>query len=178
MKTRFFMMIAAAGLLAFTACGGNKGGNNEGQGGDQQEAVEQTEATASEEVKEGSMGPCTVSCDKFSINIPEGWKVRQIAENEISVGQEYKEGLNFVYDGAANFKQSCQIATEVSGMEALGEKTYGNNTYATFMMSGDTYSAILKVGDGESAIIKVNTTNVKTADNEVVLKVLESLKLK
>ncbi len=28
------------------------------------------------------------------------------------------------------------------------------------------------------AFIKVNTTNVKTADNEVVLKVMESLKMK
>jgi hypothetical protein len=175
------MMIAAAGLLAFTACGGNKGGNNEGQGGDQKEAVEQTEATASEEVKEGSKGPCTVSCDKFSIDIPEGWEVRVIKENEISAGQEYKEGLNFVYDEQANYKQSQQIEMDINGMEDLGEKTLGNNTYATFLWkqdAGDSFSAILKIGDGENGIIKVNTTNVKTADNEVVLKVMESLKMK
>lgn len=178
MKTKFFMMIAAAGLMAFTACGGNKGGNNEGQG--EQEAVEQ-EAAASQEVTEGSMGPCTVSCDKFSIDIPEGWKVRRISENEISVGEEYKEGLEFVYDEYANFKQSCQIKMDVNGMEDLGEKTYGDNTYGTFLWkqdAGDSFSAILKIGDGESGIIKVNTTNVKTADNEKVLNVLSSLKLK
>ena len=44
--------------------------------------------------------------------------------------------------------------------------------------AGDSFSAILKIGDGESGVIKVNTSNVKTADNEVVLKVLESLELK
>ena len=66
-------------------------------------------------------------------------------------------------------------------MEDLGEKTYGNNTYATYLWkqdSGDSFSAILKIGDGESSVIKVNTSNVKTADNETVIKVLESLKLK
>ena len=136
---------------------------------------------ATDEVKEGSMGPCTVSCEKFSIDIPEGWEVRTIKENEISAGQEYKEGLNFVYDDRANYAQDRQIIMEINGMEDLGEKTYGDNTYATYLWkqdSGDSFSAILKIGDGESSVIKVNTTNVKTADNETVIKVLESLKLK
>ena len=89
--------------------------------------------------------------------------------------------MNFVYDEQANYKQSQQIEMDIKGMEDLGEKTLGNNTYATFLWkqeAGDAFSAILKIGDGENGIIKVNTTNVKTADNEVVLKVMESLKLK
>ena len=171
----FAIMIAAA--IAFTACG-----NKTAQDGENAEdaATEQT-SEATDEVKEGSKGPCTVSCDKFSIDIPEGWEVRVIKENEISAGQEYKEGLNFVYDEQANYKQSQQIEMDIKGMEELGEKTLGNNTYATFLWkqeAGDAFSAILKIDDGENGIIKVNTTNVKTADNEVVLKVMESLKLK
>ena len=171
----FAIMIAAA--IAFTACG-----NKTAQDGENAEgaATEQT-AEATDEVKEGSQGPCTVSCEKFSIDIPEGWEVRVIKDNEISAGQEYKEGLNFVYDEQANYKQSQQIEMDIKGMEDLGEKTLGNNTYATFLWkqdAGDSFSAILKIGDGENGIIKVNTTNVKTADNEVVLKVMESLKMK
>ena len=164
-------MIAAVGLMTFAACGTKNENKAEGE---QPEGVEQAEA---QEVKEGSMGPCTVSCNKFSIDIPEGWEVRVIKEKEISVGKEYSEGLEFVYDDAANYTQSRSIKMEISGMQDLGEQTYGDNTYATYIKD-DSYSAIMKVGDGENAIIKVNTTNVKTADNETVLKVLGSLKLK
>lgn len=169
------MMIIAA--LVFAACGNKpaqEGENAEGT------STEQT-AEVADEVKEGSAGPCTVSCDKFSIDIPEGWVVRVINENEISAGKEYKEGVSFVYDEQANYKQSQQIKMEISGMEDRGEKTLGDNTYATFLCrdnSGDSYSAILKIGDGENGIIKLNTTNVKTDDNEIVLKVMESLKMK
>ncbi len=177
MKKVYQIAIMLVAAIAITACG-----NKAAQDGENAEgaATEQT-AEATNEVKEGSLGPCTVSCEKFSIDIPEGWVVRVIKDNEISAGQEYKEGLNFVYDEQANYKQSQQIEMDINGMEDLGEKTLGNNTYATFLWkqeSGDAFSAILKIGDGENGIIKVNTTNVKTADNEVVLKVMESLKMK
>ena len=107
--------------------------------------------------------------------------MRSIEDNVISAGQEYKEGLEFVYDDQANYAQERQIKMEKSGMEDLGEKTLGDNTYATYLWkqdSGDVFSAILKIGDGENGVIKVNTTNVKTADNETVLNVLGSLKMK
>ncbi len=172
MKRVYQIAIMLVAAIAFTACGDKAAQNGENAEG----AAEQT-TEATTEVKEGSKGPCTVSCDKFSIDIPEGWEVRVIKENEISAGQEYKEGLNFVYDEQANYKQSQQIEMDIKGMEDLGEKTLGNNTYATFLWkqdAGDSFSAILKM----NGIIKVNTTNVKTADNEVVLKVMESLKMK
>ena len=176
MKTfQFFIMIVVT--IALMACGSKTAKDAENAEGTETEQA----AQATDEVKEGSMGPCTVSCDKFSIDIPEGWKVRNISENEIGVGEEYKEGLSFVYDDQANYKQSQQIKMEINGMEDLGEKTYGENTYATFLWkqdSGDAFSAIMKIGDGDSGIIKVNTSNVKTADNEKVINVLSSLKLK
>ena len=177
MKKIYQIAIVIVASITFAACGNKAAQNAENAEG---EATEQT-AEAAEEVKVGSEGPCTVSCDKFSIDIPEGWVVRDIKENEIAAGQEYKEGLDFVYDDQANFAQECQIKMEKSGMEDLGEKTYGDNTYGTFLWkqdSGDVFSAILKIGDGENGVIKVNTTNVKTADNETVLKVLGSLKMK
>ena len=177
MKKVYQIAIMLVVAIAFTACGDKAAQNGENAEG---AATEQT-TEATNEVKEGSKGPCTVSCDKFSIDIPEGWVVRVIKDNEISAGQEYKEGVSFVYEDQANYKQSQQIKMEVSGMEDLGEKTLGDNTYATYLRkdnSGDSYSAILKIGDGENGIIKVNTTNVKTGDNETVLKVMESLKMK
>ena len=173
MKKFFQIAIVIVATIAFAACG-----NKTSQNAENAEATETEQtAEATDEVKEGSEGPCTVSCDKFSIDIPEGWVVRNISENEIGAGQEYKEGVNFVYDGQANFNQSRQIKMEINGMQDLGDKTYGDNTYATFL-GNDAFSAILKIGDGENGIIKVSTTNVKTADNEKVLKVLESLKMK
>ena len=177
MKKIFQIAIVIAASITFAACGNKTSQDAENTEGT---ATEQT-SEATEEVKEGSKGPCTVSCDKFSIDIPEGWVVRTISEKEIGAGQEYKEGVNFVYEDQANFNQSRQIKMDIDGMQDLGDKTYGENTYATFLWkqdSGDSFSAILKIGDGENGIIKVNTTNVKTADNETVLKVLESLKLK
>ncbi len=177
MKKFYQIAIVTVAAIAFAACGNKASGNGETA---DSTATEQT-AEATDEVKEGSMGPCTVSCEKFSIDIPEGWKVRSIKDKEISAGQEYKEGLNFVYDDRANYAQERQFKMDKNGMEDLGEKTYGDNTYATYVWeqgSDSTFSAILKIGDGENGVIKVNTTNVKTADNETVTKVLESLKLK
>jgi len=174
MKKIYQIAIMIVAAIAFTACGSKtaqEGGNAEGT------TTEQT-AEAANEVKEGSVGPCTVTCEKFSIDIPEGWVVRKIADNEISAGQEYKEGLNFVYDEQANYKQSQQIMMEISGMQDLGEKTLGGNTYATYLSKEESFSAILKIGDGENGIIKVNSSNVKTGDNEIALKVMESLKMK
>lgn len=177
MKKFYQIAIVIVAAIAFAACG-NKASDN-GETADST-ATEQT-AEATDEVKEGSMGPCTVSCEKFSIDIPEGWEVRSIEDKAISAGQEYKEGLEFVYDDRANYAQERQFKMDKNGMEDLGEKTYGDNTYATYLWkqgSDSTFSAILKIGDGESSVIKVNTTNVKTADNETVIKVLGSLKLK
>ncbi len=177
MKKIYQIAIVTVAAIAFAACGSKASGNGETA---DSTATEQT-AEATDEVKEGSMGPCTVSCEKFSIDIPEGWVVRSIEDNVISAGQEYKEGLEFVYDDQANYAQERQIKMEKSGMEDLGEKTLGDNTYATYLWkqdSGDVFSAILKIGDGENGVIKVNTTNVKTADNETVLNVLGSLKMK
>ena len=177
MKKFFQIAIVIAASITFAACG-----NKASQDAENTDGTAAEQATeANDEVKVGSKGPCTVSCDKFSIDIPEGWEVRTIGEKEIGAGQEYKEGVNFVYDDQANYTQSCKIKMDVNGMQDLGEKTYGGNTYATFLWkqdSGDAFSAILKIGDGENGIIKVSTSNVKTADNETVLKVLESLKMK
>ena len=177
MKKIYQIAILIVATITFTACGNKTSQNEENADGT---ATEQT-AEAADEVKVGSEGPCTVSCEKFSIDIPEGWVVRVINENEIAAGQEYKEGVDFVYDDQANYNQSRQIKMEIDGMEDLGEKTCGENTYATYLWkqdSGDAFAAILKIGDGENGIIKVNTTNVKTADNETVLNVLGSLKMK
>ena len=178
MKKFFQLAIVAVAAVVMVSCGNKGEANAEGT---DSTAVEQTAEAGSQEVKEGTMGPCTVECAKFSIDIPAEWEVRKIADNEISVGKEYAEGLNFVYDDAANFKQECMFEMNITGMQDLGEKTYGSNTYATFLWkqdAGDSFAAILKIGDGNGQVIKVNTSNVKTADNEVVLKVLESLKLK
>ena len=177
MKKTFQIAIMIVATIAFAACGNKSDKNAENADSTKTEKT----ADAASEVKEGSKGPCTVSCDKFSIDIPEGWEVRKISENEIGAGQEYKEGVSFVYDENANYDQSRQIKMDINGMEDLGEKTLGANTYATYLWkqsAGDSFSAILKIGDGQSGVIKVNTTNVKTADNEIVLKVLGSLKMK
>ena len=177
MKKIYQFAIVIIAAIAFAACGNKTTQNAEGN---DDTAVEEA-AETTEEVKEGSKGPCTVACEKFSIDIPEGWEVRILKDNEIGAGKEYQEGVNFVYDEYANYTQSRQIQMDIKGMEDLGEKTYGGNTYATFLWkqdAGDSFSAILKIGDGENGIIKVNTSNVKTADNETVLNVLGSLKMK
>ena len=117
MKKIFQIAIVIVASITFAACGNKTSQDAENTDGT---ATEQT-SEATDEVKEGSKGPCTVSCDKFSIDIPEGWEVRTIKEKEIGAGQEYKEGVNFVYDDQANFNQSRQIKMEINGMQTTKE---------------------------------------------------------
>lgn len=90
-------------------------------------------------------------------------------------------GFEFVYDQQSNLEQEKQIIMEKEVMQDLSEKTFGKNTYATFlwkMDSGDVYKAIMKIGDGTSGTIKVNSTNVKTADNAMIPVILGNIKMK
>ena len=113
--------------------------------------------------------------------VPQDWEVTKKKESELSVKAPSGEIFNFVYDEQSNLAQEKQFEMELDGMQDLGEKTFGNNTYATFLWkqdAGDAYSAIMKIGDGNSGTIKVNTTNVKTADNEMIPAILGNLKMK
>lgn len=182
MKISQFFILATV-IVAFMACSSKTDkhtGNGGGTWGTQtEEAAEATGATG--EVTEGDMGPGTVSCDKFSVVIPVGWKVRNISNNVIGVGEDNKEGLSLVYDGRTNYQQAQQVLMNNKNMLDLGERTYGENKYATFLLqqeSGDSFSAILKIGDGKSSVVKVSTTNVNSGENETVINVLRSLRLK
>ena len=74
MKRVYQIAIMLVVAIAFTACGDKAAQNGENAEG---AAAEQT-TEATNEVKEGSKGPCTVSCDKFSIDIPEELMGRRV----------------------------------------------------------------------------------------------------
>ena len=42
-------------------------------------------------------------------------------------------GFEFVYDQQSNLEQEKQIIMEKEGLQDLSEKTFGKNTYATFL---------------------------------------------
>ena len=176
---KLFLMIATVAML--TACNGN--GNNSGNASGSQNDSTSTEQAdnASNGMQEGSKGPGTVECDNFTIDVPDSWEVSSKMDKELSVKAPSGEIFNFVYDNQSNYTQEKQFKMERDGMQDLGEKTFGDNTYATFLWkqdAGDVYSAIMKIGDGNSGTIKVNTTNVKTADNEMIAAIMGNIKMK
>ena len=177
---KIFLMIATVVLMA--ACAGNTDTSGNG-GGEQNDpnATEQTDKAAPAGMEEGANGPGTLECEKFTIDVPEGWTVSKKMEEELSVKAPSGEIFNFVYDEQSNLAQEKQFEIDRDGMQDLGEKTFGDNTYATFLWkqdAGDAYSAIMKIGDGNAGTIKVNTTNVKTADNEMIPLILGNVKVK
>ena len=170
-------MIATVAML--TACNGN--GNTSGTNTSSDSTAQATEQPAAGGMEEGAKGPGVLECDNFTIDVPQDWEVTKKKESELSVKAPSGEIFNFVYDEQSNLAQEKQFEMELDGMQDLGEKTFGNNTYATFLWkqdAGDAYSAIMKIGDGDSGTIKVNTTNVKTADNEMIPAILGNLKMK
>ncbi len=174
---KLFLMIATVAML--TACNGN--GNTNGSASGSQNDSTATEQAADGTMQEGSKGPGTVECNNFTIDVPESWEVSNKMDKEISVKAPSGEIFNFVYDDQSNYTQEKQLKMNRDGMQDLGEKTFGDNTYATFLWkqdAGDVYSAIMKIGDGNSGTIKVNTTNVKTADNEMIAAILGNIKMK
>lgn len=171
-------MIATIALMA--SCGGNTNTSGSAASGEQNDSVA-TEQAADGSMQEGAKGPGTLEAANFTIDVPEGWEVSSKMDKELSVKAPSGEIFNFVYDDQSNYTQEKQLKMNRDGMQDLGEKTFGDNTYSTFLWkqdAGDVYSAIMKIGDGNSGTIKVNTTNVKTADNEMIAAIMGNIKMK
>ena len=167
-------MFAAVALM--TACNGN--GNNSGSNAASGDSTAQaTTENAAGAMEIGAKGPGTLEAAAFSVDVPEGWEVTDKQDKEVSVMAPSGEIFNFVYDEQSNLAQEKQIKMEKDGMQDMGEKTFGDNTYATFVWM-DAFSAIMKIGDGTAGTIKVNTTNVKNADNEMIPAILGNVKMK
>lgn len=177
MKKFYQLAIVAIAVLTLVACENKTENNAEGN---DSTAVEQTDANAPA-VAKGTKGPCTIESEGFSVEIGDGWEVINTKENEVVVGVPGKEQLSFQYDGAANYEQTRQIMMNIDGMQDLGEKKFGENTYATYLWkqsTGTDFNAIMKIGDGTEKVIKVNGSNIDSPDNEVVQTILASVKIK
>ena len=177
MKKVFFMFSAA---MAFTLISFD-GTAGKGSATDSIAADSAAVAVATDGLQEGDKGPGLLQCDAFTIEVPEGWEVNTKKENELTVVAPSRELFNFVYDEYSNYPQERQFMMDINGMQDLGEKTFGDNTYATYLWkqsAGDVYKAILKIGDGEHGTIKVNPTNVETADNEMIAVIFPAVKMK
>lgn len=163
---KLFLMFAAVAML--TACNGN--GNASGSN-----ASNDSTAQATEQTDEATPG--TVECESFTLDVPEGWVVTDKQDKEVSVKAPSGEIFNFVYELQSNYTQEKQFEMDKDGVQDKGEKTFGDNTYATYVWM-DAYSAILKIGDGTAGTIKVNTTKVKDDTNEMIAVILPNIKMK
>ena len=173
---KVFLIFAAAMAMTMISCDGTTG-----NGSTNDSTTTDTAQAAASVMEEGAKGPGTLECDKFTIEVPEGWEVNTKKETELTVKAPSGEIFNFVYDEQSNYPQERQIIMEINGMQDLGEKTFGENTYATYLWkqeAGDVFKAILKIGDGQNGTIKVNPTNVKTADNEMIAVIFPNVKMK
>ena len=163
---KLFLMFATVEML--TACNGN--GNTSGSN-----ASNDSTAQATEQTEEATPG--TVECANFTLDVPEGWEVTDKQDKEVSVKAPSGEIFNFVYDDQSNYDQEKQTKRDKDGVQDKGEKTFGDNTYATYVWM-DAFSAILKIGDGTAGTMKVNTTNVKDDTNEMIAVILPNVKMK
>lgn len=159
-KVLFSFAIVAAGLLV-TSCG-NK--NNVGNA-----QSNETEAAATlTELEEDAVGPGMLTTEKFSVEVPEGWKV---VEKKIVGLIRMRPADN----GFACFdidSKDGDIAEGCKDLKQKGERTAGDNKFITFDW-GDYEVAALKVSD--DAYFKVT---YKEIDNAVLDKVLASIKAK
>lgn len=169
-KTKYFML-AAASLFAFTACNNKTEG---GQAGSDSAAVENQAETATE-VTVGTEGPCTAACAKFSVEVPAGWKVLKLEEEEIRIGLGDDHTKDAQVGISARFnKWETAVENQGKHSEQLGEKSFGDNTFVTFQ--DDThFVAFMKVDDMH--FVGANTWNV-AADDATLATILASLKVK
>lgn len=169
-KTKFFML-AAASLFAFTACNNKTEG---GQAGSDSAAVE-NQAEAATEVAVGTEGPCTAACAKFSVEVPAGWKVLKLEEEEIRIGLGDDHTKDAQVGISARFnKWETAVENQGKNSEQLGEKSFGDNTFVTFQ-DDSHFVAFMKVDDMH--FVGANTWNVP-ADDATLATILASVKVK
>lgn len=169
-KTKFFML-AAASLFAFTACNNKTEG---GQAGSDSATVE-NQAEAATEVAVGTEGPCTAACAKFSVEVPAGWKVLKLEEEEIRIGLGDDHTKDAQVGISARFnKWETAVENQGKNSEQLGEKSFGDNTFVTFQ-DDSHFVAFMKVDDMH--FVGANTWNVP-ADDATLATILASVKVK
>lgn len=169
-KTKFFML-AAASLFAFTACNNKTEG---GQAGSDSAAVENQAETATE-VTVGTEGSCTAACAKFSVEVPAGWKVLKLEEEEIRIGLGDDHTKDAQVGISARFnKWETAVENQGKHSEQLGEKSFGDNTFVTFQ-DDSHFVAFMKVDDMH--FLGANTWNVP-ADDATLATILSSVKVK
>lgn len=157
-KVFFSFAIVAAGLLV-ASCG-NKGAANGTEGS---EAVE-----ALAELDEDNIGPGMLTTEKFTVEVPEGWKVvdKKVA-GRIRMRPADNDFADFdINDGTGDIAEGCK------NYQPKGERTCGGNKFATYQW-GDYEVAALKVSD-EAYLL----ASYKEIDDAVLNKVLASIKAK
>ena len=175
---KLFLMIATVAMMA--ACSGN--GNTSGSA----TSGEQNDSAATEQATDGTMqvgakGPGSLEAANFTIYVPEGWIVTTKSDTELAVKEPGGKVFDFQYSDQANHEQEKQMMMDKDGMEDLGEKQFGDNTYNLYMWKqdgGDTFKAILKIGDGQAGSMKVTCSGLEDANSELIPAILGNVKMK
>lgn len=173
MKKSFLFMITAVAAFAFASC--NSKTDNNTTNTENAEAPEATEQSA--EVGEGSEGPCTFTCEKFSVDVPAGWKVLQVIGDNvrIGVGDDHTKDAQIKIDARySTWTTTIENEEKADRTEKLGEKTFGDNTFVVFQSDGHV-EAFKKIDDDN--FISANTWNV-AVDDATLAAVLASVKVK
>ena len=171
MKKVIFMMAAAA-AFAFASCNSKTDNNAAPAESENPEAAAQTG-----EVGEGSEGPCTFECEKFSVDVPAGWKVLQVRGDyvRIGVGDDHTKDAQIKVDARfSTLTTTIENEEKADRTEKLGEKTFGDNTFLVFQSDGHV-EAFKKIDDDN--FISANTWNV-AVDDATLAAVLASVKVK
>lgn len=178
---KLFLMMMALGAMTLVSCNSKTTGSTAASGEQNDSAATEQTDQAESGMQEGSKGPGTLEAANFSIDVPEGWEVTTKTDDELAVRPEGGKVFSFQYSDQANYDQEKQIMMDKNGMEDLGEKQFGDNTYNLYMWKQDTdntFKALLKVGDGTAGSLKVTCSGLEDANSEVVGQILGNVKMK
>lgn len=169
-KTILSFAVAAFLAVGLASCGSKS--DNAASGEATAEGEQPTEQASATEITEG-LG--TIENKTFSVDVPEGWKVMLNEDKKIIIGvSDVREKLCIEKNGLS-YDSAVENQKSLDGCEDLGEQTYGNNKFATFMWKGKFYAYYNS--DGNKGHIVIDGSNIQP-DNEAIQKVLSSIKIK
>jgi len=179
MKRLFYFVAIAASVMLVASCGNNNSKKAEKSG---EEA--QAEAPAEPVAEEPSYvtGPCTVECELFSVDVPEGWKILSQDNHSIKIGTGTDafsdEQIRLEDHTYQNYDDALNNLKRLNGKD-LGKQKYGANTWQAFDELPDYVAIIKAISKHDSYVeyVQVNC-NKKAEDSGVYKDIMASINLK
>lgn len=178
----YHFAVAAMMVFAMAACGNAP---KQEQSAESPAVVEQTveqpaEAEVAEVEPQLPVGPCTVSLNMFSVDLPEGWEVLEQDNHDLKIypgtGDKFLGSIMIQEQPYRQMAEAIQTYQGLQQTKDLGEVTFGANKFRGFESQMGDLTVFMKANDKDEYIqAEVRTEAYK---NEAYKQILSSIKLK